>query len=1069
MPISRHTCRLLAAALLLGTLSITARGDELADLTKQYYEHVQNGRLAAAETAAREIVRLGESAYRARPGKLVEPLNQLGLALMWQGRFSQAADVYERAARLADRHLPATDTLTMVSHSFLMKAYLKQARYEDALPHAERVSEWSRRNAGEDVAATVIAQCELVELYAKLGEFDKARPICRETLTLAAGRISKQPQLLDRSMQVATSLYMAQKRYEQVEANWNWAYDWSRKKLGNDHAFIAKCCVGLGDVKREQGRWAEAEALYDKAAAICNSEKSAHERAYFAAVVERQGDLRFTLHRYRDARKYFDQALAIRREVYGGGHSLVADVLFKQCLVLVAQHRAAETEPLLKDCVRIYGNSMGPGHPRLAECLAWLACVQLAQGDVEEGVAAAQRAQAIWRKLGDNTHEPMMLAMSALLPLHEGQWETSVDTLRGAIERARAQAADEAPSLGELQDLAAFLAYKAGDDQAALAAIDRAEAAPRPFPQQRFQFQELRACVLWRLGRREEALADLREAIRIAEQLRLQSSGGPAEQATFFGEMTSASMRMVDWQGELGDVAAAHNALERARAQTMLDQLNVRGKDLLAGLSDKMAQQLRTKERAANLRIAKAESRLRLHFERQGREESEEFAELEQEVQSARRQMVAVRQEIFNNSPVYQEAVSRAQNPVTLDELSNYVKSEGAMLLQYAFVPDGCLLFAIAPEGRATVSRLTIAPEQAEALGASAGPLDHTRLRQSLHDGEPGLLDQLSQPGTERQTASRLSALWKTLVPAAQRRRLLAGDVKTLIVIPDGSLTRLPFETLVTSLGDAPTYLLDVGPPVVYASSGSILHKLATTESVKATARPASVLTVGEPDYTSPDSAELDNLLWRARTSRAGVAPIPHSGLESAWVAQVFADRDVSVKRLTGRQATEANVRRELSGRRWIHLACHGFADDAYGNQFGALALSPGRSSEPADDGMLSLAEIYALDLSGCELAVLSACNTNFGPLQVGEGVWALSRGFIVAGARRVVASNWLVDDEAAASLISYYCGGIANTQKRGEPPDYAAALQQAKRWVRNQEKWSSPYYWATFVHVGPR
>lgn len=73
----------------------------------------------------------------------------------------------------------------------------------------------------------------------------------------------------------------------------------------------------------------------------------------------------------------------------------------------------------------------------------------------------------------------------------------------------------------------------------------------------------------------------------------------------------------------------------------------------------------------------------------------------------------------------------------------------------------------------------------------------------------------------------------------------------------------------------------------------------------------------------------------------------------------------------------------------------------------------------PEKDGYLTLSEIYELDMRGCELVVLSACESNLGPQQRGEGSWALSHGFLVAGARRVVATNWLVDDEAAASLVS--------------------------------------------------
>ena len=186
-------------------------------------------------------------------------------------------------------------------------------------------------------------------------------------------------------------------------------------------------------------------------------------------------------------------------------------------------------------------------------------------------------------------------------------------------------------------------------------------------------------------------------------------------------------------------------------------------------------------------------------------------------------------------------------------------------------------------------------------------------------------------------------------------------------------------------------------------------------------------------------------------------------------VARVVADSP-AVGALRKGLATEYNVRGNVAGRRLLHFACHGLTDQAYGNFFGCLALTPGPHAaiNPADDGFLTLPEIYELNLKSCELAILSACQTNYGPQQKGEGVWALSRGFLVAGSRRVVASNWLVDDEAAASLVSAYCDNLAKDEAVGTAPDYAMALHSAKRWVRKQEKWASPYNWGTFVLVGP-
>ena len=113
-----------------------------------------------------------------------------------------------------------------------------------------------------------------------------------------------------------------------------------------------------------------------------------------------------------------------------------------------------------------------------------------------------------------------------------------------------------------------------------------------------------------------------------------------------------------------------------------------------------------------------------------------------------------------------------------------------------------------------------------------------------------------------------------------------------------------------------------------------------------------------------------------------------------------------------------------------------GWPTEAYGNLFGALAFTPGSQETGDDDGFLTLAEIYELPLAGTELAILSACDTNYGPEQKGEGIWSLSRGFPgCRAARRVVASNWLVDDEAGASLVSVYCGQVAKGQQSEARP----------------------------------
>ncbi len=111
----------------------------------------------------------------------------------------------------------------------------------------------------------------------------------------------------------------------------------------------------------------------------------------------------------------------------------------------------------------------------------------------------------------------------------------------------------------------------------------------------------------------------------------------------------------------------------------------------------------------------------------------------------------------------------------------------------------------------------------------------------------------------------------------------------------------------------------------------------------------------------------------------------------------------------------------------------------------------------------------YDLKLPECELAVLSACETNVGERFEGEGVFGLSRGFLAAGARRVVASPWAVDDESTAVLMGHFFSRIAQQEREGRRVDYAGALRDAKLKVRQDPRWSDPYYWAPFILIGKR
>lgn len=157
---------------------------------------------------------------------------------------------------------------------------------------------------------------------------------------------------------------------------------------------------------------------------------------------------------------------------------------------------------------------------------------------------------------------------------------------------------------------------------------------------------------------------------------------------------------------------------------------------------------------------------------------------------------------------------------------------------------------------------------------------------------------------------------------------------------------------------------------------------------------------------------------------------------------------------------TEAATSPELGQYRIIHFATHALVNNEH-PQLSGIVLSLVDRKGKAIDGFLRLDEVYNLNLAA-DLVVLSACQTALGKEIKGEGLIGLTRGFMYAGASRVVASLWKVDDEATAELMGRF---YEKMLKGGQTA--AASLRQAQVEMSRQGRWHAPYFWAGFALQG--
>jgi CHAT domain-containing protein len=264
------------------------------------------------------------------------------------------------------------------------------------------------------------------------------------------------------------------------------------------------------------------------------------------------------------------------------------------------------------------------------------------------------------------------------------------------------------------------------------------------------------------------------------------------------------------------------------------------------------------------------------------------------------------------------------------------------------------------------------------------------------------------------------------LIEPIEDAGLLAGKTR-LVLVPHVELHYLPFAAL---LGGAGRFLVE-------------RYELTTTPS-------ASVwLALG----ARPNAAG----------SGAVLAFAPEPGALPASRAEVVAIQRLEgadVRVLSGAEATEVAFRRDAPTRGVLHIATYGILNKQ-NPLFSYVALAPGGD----DDGRLEVHEVLGLHLTA-DLVVLSACQTGLGSgaladVPAGDDWVGLTRAFLHAGAARVVATLWPVDDWATAALMERFYG------MSSAAADPAHALAEAQRGLLAVPATAHPFYWAGFVVVG--
>jgi CHAT domain-containing protein len=710
-----------------------------------------------------------------------------------------------------------------------------------------------------------------------------------------------------------------------------------------------------------------------------------------------------------------------------------------------------------------------------ATTLGLIGLVYVTQGDIQKGLDFYSQSLLLRREVGDprgeaNTLDYLGVAYSKLneLPKALEYHEQALRLLRKAGDRR-----SEALTLTNL----GHVHYLLKNSARALENFKEALAIFREIEDRNSVARTLVGIAGVESDRGDFVAArrSLEEALTLIEQVR-SATGTQQLRASYLASKQEAYKLYVDLlmrqqflKPDVGYDAEALAASQRARARSLLELLNEAHVNIRKGVSPELIQQ---EEELAQLLNAKARRQIQLLAQKNVQAQ---LKEVNEEIRALEEKFEQVQSAIRNASPTY-AALTQPQ-PLSVREIQEQL-DPNTLLLEYSLGEPRSYLWVVS--NSKLHSYELPRQEQLQMRAREVYELLTTRSVSLKAETASARQSRIAQADS------------KLLIASSELSQLLLGPVaeeiegKRLVIVADGALQYVPFAALPSPRK---------GAEATKAYQPLILdHEIISLPSASALAvqrknlsgrRPAAnaVAVIADPVFSTADerfksgsrhNAPMDGGAYKdsndAMSSRIlehlaadggdlRIRRLPFTRQEAEQILAV-APRQGNLKATDFKANRKVATGAELSKYRYVHFATHGYLDSDRPD-LSAIVLSLVDQKGQSQDGFLRAHEIYNLNLPA-ELVVLSACQTGLGKEIKGEGLVGLTRGFMYAGARRVVVSLWNVNDRATADLMQRFYRGML---REGQTPSAALRKAQAEMW--QQKQWQSPYYWAPFVLQG--
>jgi CHAT domain-containing protein/Tfp pilus assembly protein PilF len=915
-------------------------------------------------------------------------------------------------------------------------------------------------NRNEAAAGNYVARIE--ELRGATAEdrmLQEARKLSEEFVKLnGAGKYDEAAPLIERALEIR------------------------EKILGPDHRDVADTLTSLASVYFNKGAYAKSEPLLQRALAVYEKALGP-EHPSVALTLNSLAILYWNRSEIVRAEPLSRRAVAIFESALGREHPNVARALNTLAILYGIRGDFAKAEPLFQRALAIWEGALGSEDHGVALALNNLANIYFNKGEPAKAEPLYWRALAIDEKALGLEHPEVgrpLLNLAAIY-IGKGEYTKAEPLLERALFIREKSLGPEHPNVGLLLSNLANLYRKKGDF---------AKAEPL--------YQRARAIFEKALGPQHPNLSNLLNDMAVlhaakgavARAIELQSQANDISEYNLALNLAVGSTReklaylafstkQTDFTFLLHSQISSDDPQARTLAFTTLLRQKGRGLDAMINTIAMLRRRAVPQDQELFDQLIEARSQLaELIFK--------ESVAAKPETYRARLRPLEERIENLEAKLSARSAEFRAQaQPVTLSAIQAALPADSALVEFLVYTPlEPQTEKSQPPRYFAYLLAAKGAPKWVD-LGEAA-PIERAvdAWRQSLREN---LVD-----------VKRLARAVDEIVMRPVRSSLKSGpgEIRRLLIAPDGSLSLIPFAALVD---EENRYLIE-RYTISYLTSGRDLLRLRTKQPSKSVplvvanplfGRTAPVAMRADRNSGAlPSGGEAGDLgETQSGPTRVFFRPLPGTKGEALAIKAILPEASLLLRQ----DATEAALKRARAPR-ILHIATHGFflsdqdapgaeAASVLGNDLlrasdlrlskwaehveepllrSGLALAgANRGKSGDDDGLLTALEVAGLDLWGTKLVALSACDTGLGEVKNGEGVQGLRRALVLAGSESQVISLWAVPDEWAKDVMVPYYKALRRGEGRSE------GLRRAQlRMLRSKDQ-QHPFYWAAFIQSG--